>query len=94
MSGISKKETKCISVRDLTINDKDRIRSLFKYGDASKIASRCDFVGYQQVLNVLNPKHPSDNESVWVQALNYLNSLSEVEIDERLARYIKSGEAA
>lgn len=88
------KETKAIVIRDLTINHKDRIRDLLKYGDAGKIAVRVSHIGYQQVINVLSPNHPTDNDRVWKAAIEYLNSLPKVEVDARLERYIKTGVAA
>ena len=89
MSEKANKETKVLSIRDLTVEDKDRIRSLLKYGDAGKIAVRVAHVGYQQVINVLSPNHPSDNDRVWEAAIAYLVDLPTVELDARLANYIK-----
>lgn len=88
MSQKKKHETKVINIRDLTPDDKGRIKELLKYGDAAKIARRCS-VGYVQVLNVLNPKHKTDNYEVWQEAINYLSDLPSVEVDDRIADIIK-----
>jgi hypothetical protein len=94
MSKKETNETKLISIRDLTVSDKGRIRELLKYGDAGKIAVKVSHITYQQVINVLSPTHPTDNDRVWKAAIEYLNSLPEVEIDARLDRFIKTGVAA
>lgn len=93
MSQNNTKETKVISVRDLTPHEKDRIRSLLRHGDHGKIAIMVKSVGYQQVINVLNPNHPSDsNDEVWECALEYLSGLPKVEMDVRFAKYISNEE--
>ncbi len=89
MSEKAEKETKFIAIRELTPSDKDRIRSLFEYGDISKISMSPFLPGYQQCLNIANPNHPSDSERFWEAALKYLNALPEVELDARLAGFIK-----
>jgi hypothetical protein len=88
------KETKAIVIRELTVEHKDRIRQLLRHGDVGKIAIRVSHVGYQQVINVLSPNHPTNNDRVWQAAIEYLNSLPAVELDVRLERYIKTGVAA
>jgi hypothetical protein len=94
MSSKTQKETKVIRLRELTIADKGRIRKLLKHGEISKISCMKGLPGYQQCLNVINPNHPSENDRVWEAAIRYLNNLPKIELDERLARYIKTGVAA
>jgi len=73
-----------ISVRDLDKDDKERIRKALTRGDRMRIAQKVS-VGYQQVLNVLSPHHPTDNDEVWEATIDYLASLPKVEFDERIA---------
>lgn len=91
MSQKKNKETKVVAIRDLTLDDKDRIRGLLKYGDTGRIAVLCS-VSYQQVINVHSPKHTSDTDEVWLKTIEYLQSLPEVEISARLAAAIKNEE--
>lgn len=88
MSQKTTSKTIDIQIRDLTPKHKDKIRDLLKYGDAGKIAVRVRSCGYQQVLNVLSPNHPTDNDEVWERAIEYLSELPKVEMDERFANYV------
>lgn len=89
MSQNQQKETKAISVRDLTPEDKDRIRKALKYGDAAKIARRVSSVTYVTVMNTFNPEHSSDVDEVWLRALEYFAELPKVEMDERRVLFFK-----
>ncbi|MEQ9279454.1 MAG: hypothetical protein RLN83_08140 [Balneola sp.] len=88
MSQKNTSKTIAVQIRDLTPRHKDKIRNLLKYGDAGKIAILVRSCGYQQVLNVLSPTHPTDNDEVWEKAIEHLSKLPEVEIDERFASYV------
>lgn len=94
MSETGRIKTKQIAIRDLTTRDKARIRELLKYGDIGKIATKCPHVKYDTVVKTLNENHSTDHERVWVEAVKFLQALPAIEVDERLARFIKKGVAA
>lgn len=93
-TNIITENTTQLSVRDLSDDDKDRIRTLLRRGDAGKIAIRVQSCGYQQVLNTLSKESDQDNEEVWRRTLEFISELPKVEVDERFANFIKEGEAA
>jgi len=94
MSETGRTKTKQIAIRDLTAEDKDRIRELLKYGDVGRIATKCAHIPYDSVAKTINPNHVLDHERVWEQAVIYLQSLPQIEVDDRLERFIKKGVAA
>lgn len=94
MSETGRNKTTQIAIRDLTVKDKQRIRELIKYGDVGRIATKCPHVKYDTVAKTLNENHGTDHERVWEAALEYLQSLPNIEVDARLESFIKKGVAA
>jgi len=83
-------KTTLISVRALTKEDKDRIRSMLKRGDASKIARRVKSVTYVSVMNTFNEDKKTDIDEVWLRAIEYVSELPKVEMDSRYAKLVLS----
>lgn len=78
--------TTLFKIRNLDDPAKERIRSMMRHGDLKRIAERCHWLTYRQVQNIIHGH--SHNDKVWLEAIDYLNTLEDIEIDERLAEYI------
>lgn len=79
-------DTTPINARELTSDQKRRIKDFLRYGDLRKIANRCHTVGYRRVSDIL--RLGLDHDEVWTVTLSYLNELPSVELDTYLAEFL------
>lgn len=79
-------DTTPINARELTSDQKRRIKDFLRYGDLRKIANRCKTVGYRRVSDIL--RLGLDHDEVWTVTLSYLNELPSVELDTYLAEFL------
>lgn len=78
---MSKKQQ--VSVREL---DKERMRSLLRYGDVGRIAVKTPY-HYEYVSRVIRDLR--DNDRIWSEVAEYLNRLPRIELNCRLGRELK-----
>lgn len=75
-----------LKLRDI---DKDKMKSLLRYGDLGRIATRVPF-SYQYVTMVVRGE--KDNDQIWMAVAEYLDDIPELKLRRRTIEAIRKRE--